>query len=142
MKNLIKSLFGIMISFNLYACNNVFEPEFPVEGKWENTMKNSDGSSLVSELDIKTKTETKNNKKETFFDAVLNMKVTGSQSETLKIPTTKLSFTGKVDKLVKRLIITDVESETSTYKEGSYLILSDNSGYITLYPGEIKFKKK
>lgn len=147
-KNILKITVFTLISFTFTACefNSIIKPEvIDISGAWENNIKNSDGSGVTTTLDIrdvKFVSEGNNNYKDEYYtySASLNSKLTGNQSETLKITTDKINISGTIRG--SDLIITDVESESESITTESRLILSKDKNYLTLIPSDIKFKRK
>jgi hypothetical protein len=132
MKNLIlKSFIFIAFILNLTACGN-FLKSAGAAGTWENTIKNTDGSSVVTTLEIKEAEET--------FTATMNARIIGNESETLKLLTSSIKLSGVIND--KILTITDTESDSDTSSIYSRLVVSKDGSLITMSPGEIKFHKK
>ncbi len=135
MKNIVFKLLIVSIFItSLFGCQTPIIAKITNDGIWENTIKNSDGTPVLTTLEI--------SQKEKFFSGVMTIEVKGEESETLKIPTKKINFSGNVINDGKKLVITDIESDISSYKESSSFEISENGKFLTLHPGEIKFKRK
>lgn len=147
-KNILKITVLTLITFAFTACefNNIINPGIvDISGAWENSIKNSDGAGVITTLDIKDikfVSEGNNNYKDEYYtySASLNTKLTGNQSETLKITTDKINISGTIRG--NDLAITDVESESESITTASRLILSKDKNYLTLIPSDIKFRRK
>lgn len=143
MKKLLKLSFTALLSINLFACNIfALEPELTAVGNWENTIKNTDGASvvtsvLITETKLKDKNISANIKG---FSAKIDSKVDGTESDTLKLVTKSINVSGTMDS--GNLTITDVDSDTDSISTSSRFYLSKDGKYLTLQPGDIKFRRK
>jgi hypothetical protein len=132
MKNFIlKFLIFTSFIFSLAACG-ALPPGAGASGTWENTIKNTDGSTVITTLEIKEALDT--------FTGTMSAKVIGSESATLKLTTADLKLSGGING--KTLTITDIESDSDITKTYSRLDVSKDGNLITLSPGEVKFRKK
>ncbi len=135
MKNIsFKFLILNFLVLSTVGCPNPSGPNFSVAGIWQNTIKNSDNSTVTTNLNVTDKSEN--------FDATMTIVLKGSESETLKLPTKEIKFSGKISRPTRKLIITDIQSDNgSSYTESSSFDVSDTGEFLTLNPGNIKFKK-
>ena len=107
-------IFGLSVT----ACDfqNIITDKSPdISGTWENNLKNTDGSSILSTLEVKDlkKIKEKNSNYEYYtYSANLNSKLTGNSSENVKLTTTNINLSGEFRN--KDASITDVESENET----------------------------
>ncbi len=138
----------VLFSFSLNACdltNFAKVQAMSVKGTWENNIKNSDGSSIITTLEIKDVKEVNDINNHSYmqqytYSASLDSKLNGNQSETLKITTNKINISGTI--INNNLNITDVESEIESITTDSRFILSKDGNYLTLIPSDTKFKRK
>lgn len=143
MKKLLKLSFTALLSINLFACNIfALDPELTAVGNWENTIKNTDGASvvtsvLITETKLKDKNISANIKG---FSAKIDSKVDGTESDTLKLVTKSINVSGTMDS--GNLTITDVDSDIDSISTSSRFYLSKDGKYLTLQPGDIKFRRK
>ncbi|MFN8671628.1 MAG: hypothetical protein U0457_06025 [Candidatus Sericytochromatia bacterium] len=141
MKNLLKLSATALLSLSLFACPMMNEPELSPVGSWENSIKNNDGSTVVTTLDV---TETKIKKPQydgqKGFSAKMQSKIEGKESDTLKLTNSEINVSGTMYE--SNLTITDVDSATDSINTSSRLTLSKDGKYLTLQPGDIKFKRK
>lgn len=135
MKNIsFKFLILNFLVLSTVGCPNPNGPNFSVAGTWQNTIKNSDNSTVTTNLNVTDKSEN--------FDATMTIVLKGSESETLKLPTKEIKFSGKINRPARKLVITDIQSDNgSSYTESSSFDVSDTGEFLTLNPGNIKFKK-
>lgn len=146
MKNfLIKTTTAIIFSLNISACdlfNMAAINEKNINGVWENTLKSSDNSSILTTLEIKDFKKVKeSNYYETYtYSANLKSKLDGTPSDNVKLTTTDINISGEMRD--NTAYITDVESEVESITTSSKFELSKDHTYLTLIPGNVKFKKK
>src|SRR5438045_1443118 len=108
--------FLILTLFSLSACSTpvVPVPSVLVGGTWENTLKNIDGASVVTTLEVKQSGSN--------FNATMTAKVIGNESETLKLLTKNIKFSGNIRG--NKLSITDVDSDSEVTATSSSLTIS------------------
>ena len=146
MKNfLIKTTTAIVFSLNISACDLFTMPivnDKNITGVWENTLKSSDSSSIITTLEVKDFKKVKeSNYYETYtYSANLKSKLDGTPSDNVKLTTTDINISGEMRD--NTASITDVESEVESITTNSRFELSKDRTYLTLMPGNIKFKKK
>lgn len=151
MKNTFLKISTLVIFLSgLTGCefsNLIVKPEPNVKGIWENNIKNSDGSSVLTTLEIKdfkkvVEQKYGNYKEEYYtYSANLNSKLNGNQSDNLKLTTNNINISGVMNN-DSYLQITDVESENESITTRSGFNLSKDGNYLTLVPGDIKFRRK
>lgn len=133
MKSIIKKV-SILAFLVVQACgtNTNTQPSFSIEGEWENSMKNQNGVVINTTMKI--------TRKDKFFDAVLEI---NSDKKIDDISLKKVNISGTINQYGgRRHTITDIESGDKTYSETSFLEISENGSFLTLQPGQVKFRRK
>ena len=145
MKNLIKLSMTALISFSLFGCPVMTDPTLSPIGNWENTIKNTDGSSVMTTVEIKeTKIKSKNAYEANLkgFTAKIDSKIEGKESDTLKLTNNTITVSGTMYEDSSSLTITDVDSATDSITTNSTFNISKDGKFLTLQPSNIKFKRK
>jgi hypothetical protein len=128
MKNSILKIFTPLIFIaGIYGCS-----QHIAVGNWENIQKNPDSTTVTTNLTI--------NQIGQEYNASMETKLDGKESENLQLPVKSVKFSGHI--YGKRLDIDEVESDSSDLSYNSSLVVSDNGKTLTLNPGKIKFQKK
>ena len=123
LNNILKGSLVTFISFYLFACSqNV------ASGVWENTVKNTDGSSVVTTLAIN---ETQDN-----FTGSMTSLASGTQTNT----NNKIDFSGYKSSNV--LVIEQLSNTTDPYFKKSTLTVSEDGKTMVLAPSGLVFNKK
>jgi hypothetical protein len=101
-------------------------------GKWENVQKNPDNTTVITTLSINQVAEN--------YNAIMEAKVEGNESENLQVPVKSIKFSGYI--YGTRLTVSEVDNDSSDLSYNSTLTLSDDGKILTMYPGRVKFQRK
>jgi hypothetical protein len=127
MKKIFKVFALLTLVTGLIACG-----QYIAIGNWENVQKNPDNTTVTTSLTI--------NQNGQEYQAVMETKVQGAESENLQVPVKSVKFSGSV--YGKTLYINDVDYGSSDFSYRSTLSISDDGKILTLNPGKIKFQRK
>lgn len=128
MKNtILKIITFITFAFSISACSqNVGS------GTWENVLKDTNGSTITTTLQIAENFDN--------FSGKMITKVDGQESDALKLPSKDLDFSGYVSG--KILVIEHVNNTNDPYFKKSTFTVSDDGNSLTLSPSGLIFNKK
>lgn len=128
MKNTILKIFTpIILITGIYGCS-----QHIAIGNWENIQKNPDNTTVITTLSI--------NQIGQEYNATMEAKIDGKESENLQLPVKSVKFSGHI--YGRRLDIDQVDSDSSALTYNSSLNVSDDGKILTLNPGKIKFLRK